>query len=83
MKLSCAKCFKLVGVPTRLKIFEQLKKKGKKTTVNDLVELTSLRQPTVTFHLNQLEKVGIVKRKKSGRTVYCEARRPCGNCPLF
>ncbi len=83
MRVKCAQCFKVVSVPTRFKIFEFLKQAGKKTTVSNLVKLTSLRQPTVTFHVNKLEKAGLLKKHKEGRTVFCEKTKVCAKCPLY
>ena len=63
MKYGCINCFKLLSTKQRFNIFEFLKKRGKlKTTISDLVKLTKLRQPTVTFHVNKLAKKGIVKK---------------------
>jgi DNA-binding transcriptional ArsR family regulator len=84
MKPSCSFCFKLLSTPKRFKIFEFLKNSGqKKINITDLVNLTKLRQPTVTFHVNQLAKRGIVKKIKAGREVYCQVHKKCDNCPLF
>ncbi|OGD53319.1 hypothetical protein A3J78_00150 [Candidatus Beckwithbacteria bacterium RBG_13_35_6] len=84
MKYGCINCFKLLSTKQRFNIFEFLKKRGKlKTTISDLVKLTKLRQPTVTFHVNKLAKKGIVKKLKVGRQVYCQTHKKCDNCPLF
>ncbi len=45
----------------RLKIFLAIKDAKEKTDVSDLVKLTGLKQPTVTFHINQLTKAGLVE----------------------
>jgi DNA-binding transcriptional ArsR family regulator len=82
MKSNCCNCFKLVSTPQRFKIFNYLKTK-QRSTVSELVRLTTLRQPTVTFHINQLAKCGFVKKIKDGRNVFCQIRKKCPDCPLF
>lgn len=83
MKIECAECMKIVSVPTRFKIFEFIKHARKKITISNLVKLTSLRQPTVTFHVNKLEEAGLLKKHKVGRTVVCERTIVCAGCPLY
>lgn len=83
MKDKCAKCFKAVGTPARLKIFMSLQKNSGKIDVTNLVKLTKLRQPTVTFHINALVKVGLVKKVKEGRNVYLTLAPHCADCPLY
>ena len=81
MKAKCAKCFKVIGTPARLTIFMAIVD-GKKYDVSDLVKMTGLKQPTVTFHLNQLAKAGLVKKTKEGRNVYTTVTKLCDGCPL-
>lgn len=83
MKEVCVYCFQTLSTKARFDIFEHLKKNGEKATVSSLVELTSLRQPTVTFHLQELARRGLVRRYKAGRNVYYQAHKNCRNCPLF
>lgn len=46
--------------------------------------MTKLRQPTVTFHVNQLTKLGLVNKEKKGREVYCQLSEGCDpSCVLF
>lgn len=82
MKKACLKCFQEIAVPSRFKIFEYLKHQGK-AKVNELVGLLGLKQPTVTFHLGVLETVGLISKTQVGREVFCQAKKPCKNCPLF
>ena len=60
-----------------------LKHLKKKVNVTTLVKLVGLRQPTVTFHINQLVKRGMLRKTKAGRNVYCQVHKKCDNCPLF
>lgn len=78
----CRECFEVLAVPSRFKIFTHLRENDH-LIVSDLVELTRLRQPTVTFHLDQLEKTGLIKREKTGKLVYCHINQKCSDCPLF
>jgi DNA-binding transcriptional ArsR family regulator len=58
--------------------------RDKKVDISALARLTGLRQPTVTFHVNELAKAGLVKKIKSGRNVFCVSSPPvCPHCPLF
>jgi len=82
MNKGCINCFKVITARQRFRIFNFLKKK-KKATVNSLVKLTALKQPTVTFHINQLVKKDFVHKIKIGRHVYCEIHKKCRHCPLF
>ena len=82
MKKNCFNCFKTIAVKTRFQIFNFLKNHPR-VTVNNLVKLTSLRQPTVTFHINQLSKKGLLKKSKVGRFVFCQLHQRCHPCPLF
>lgn len=84
VKIKCVGCFKVLSIKARYKIFDYLKGHPVKVTVSELVKLTQLRQPTVTFHINQLSKAGLVKKERSGREVFCTLRNGCGDkCMLF
>jgi len=78
MKNSCCHCFKLLSSKSRFRIFEFLKGcRTKKVNVNDLVKLSSLRHPTVSFHLKKLKDNGFLKKYKKGREVYCQVCQKC------
>jgi len=51
--------------PSRRKIFEYLYLKGDKT-VGEITKKLKLRQPTISYHLKMMEKVGLVSSKKKG-----------------
>lgn len=79
----CVKCFKAVSEKTRFDILEFIKKARKGVNVTKLVELTKLRQPTVTFHINKLSEVGLITKQRVGREVLCKIKSPlCAGCPL-
>ena len=72
----CIKCFGTLGVGSRMRIFEYLRKKGK-STVNDIVEFVSLTQPTISYHLKEMKMAGLLESDKSGKEVYYSIRRRC------
>ena len=79
----CPSCLTLLGENTRTKIIQQLKKRPSK--VSDIAANFSLTQPTISYHLKTLKKIGMVLSKKRGRKVYyCLNRKyPCKKCNLF
>lgn len=83
MKSKCQKCFEILGVKSRFEIFNFLKDKTDGVTVGNLARITHLRQPTVTFHLNEMEKNGILKKKRIGKEVFCILKLNCVTCPLL
>lgn len=83
MKPICLECIKELSSQARFKIFNYLLQNRKRVNVSDLIDVVKLQQPTVTFHVNALVRVGIVKKYKKGRQVFCETYKKCANCPLF
>lgn len=84
VKTKCVGCFKVLSIKARYKMFDYLKEHPSKVTVSELVKLTKLRQPTVTFHVNQLSRVGLIKKERNGREVFCILSRGCNDeCMLF
>lgn len=83
LKTKCVTCFQVIAVPTRFKIFIYLRDNDSGISINKLVKLTSLKQPTVTFHVNELEKRGLLKKKRNGKEVLCFLNQNCESCPLF
>ena len=68
--------------PSRRKIYEVLSLAGEKT-VSDLTLLMGLRQPTVSYHLKQMEKEGLLGSRKEGRKVFYSVKMTCpegGEC---
>lgn len=63
-----AKLFRGLADPTRLRVLEALR--SQPLCVGDIVELTGLRQPTVSMHLACLWECGIIDRERRGRFVY-------------
>ncbi len=81
----CVKCFGTLGVGSRMKIFEYLRKTGK-STVNGIVEFVSLTQPTISYHLKEMKMAGLLESDKSGKEVFYSIKRTCpsrnGDCVL-
>lgn len=74
---ACVHCFKSLGVPAKYKIYRYLTK-NKKATVSELVKLVDLKQPTVSYHLKDMNDSGLLKSQKAGKEVYYSLDT---NCP--
>lgn len=61
---------KALSDPTRLKIMLMLE--GHPRTVGEVGEFFQLSQPTITRHLQQLARAGLVQRTKKAQRVYYE-----------
>ena len=82
----CKKCMASISDTSRLEILEYLKMLNREVTVMDVVRQFSLRQPTVTFHINKLADSGVIKKRKSGRQVFLSINlisSRCKTCPVF
>jgi ArsR family transcriptional regulator len=64
------KCFKALSDVARLRIVAQLAASGE-LNVSELVEALQVSQPLISWHLRQLEKVGLVEVRREGRQAYC------------
>ena len=83
---SVATRFRILGVPLRLEILNELA--GGERTVTALVEATGSSQPNVSKHLTTLLAHRLVKREKRGNSAYYSVADPavfelceivCGN----
>jgi DNA-binding transcriptional ArsR family regulator len=83
---SVATRFRILGVPMRLRILNELAE-GERT-VGELVEATESTQPNVSKHLNTLLSHRVVRREKRGNSAYYSVADPavfelceivCGN----
>lgn len=62
---------KAIGHPARLAILEYLAKKPG-CICNDIVDELPLAQPTISRHLSELKKVGLIKGTIEGKNIcYC------------
>ncbi len=77
MKASnCSHCFSNLAVDSRMKIFLFLKENGSKI-VSEVVKETSLSQPTISYHLKNMEKSGLLSKKRIGKEIYYEVNNSC------
>lgn len=51
-------------------------------TVSEIVDYISLKQPTVSYHLKDMETHGLLSSKKLGKEVYYQVAKGCKNCIL-
>lgn len=68
--------------PSKRKLYEVLSMSGEKT-VSELTGMMKLKQPTVTHHLREMEKEGLLGSRKEGRKVYYFVKMSCpegGGC---
>ncbi len=83
MRQRCENCIKALAVKARFRIYQHLSSLRKQVTITELVKLVSLRQPTVTFHVNRLAAAGLIVKKKLGRKTFCAANVRCKHCALL
>lgn len=69
-----AEICKTFSSPIRLEIISKLRD-GKKS-VNEIADLTGVRQATVSQHLSLLRQRGVVTTKREGINVYYEVANP-------
>jgi ArsR family transcriptional regulator len=69
-----AELFKALGEPTRLKLLSCLAKCGRPCSVTELTECCAVDLSVVSRHLSLLEKAGVLKATKEGRTVFYSVR---------
>jgi predicted transcriptional regulator len=73
---NCQGCFGSLGINSRYKIYELLKN-GVNLSVSQLAEKLGLKQPTVTYHLKQMEVNGLLRSSKKGHFVYYQVNEVC------
>ena len=67
-----AKALKELGHPSRLKIYKRLVRAGHKgLPVGVLQTELSIPNSTLSHHISALVSVGLVKQKRTGRTLHC------------
>ncbi len=75
MDTNCCDFFKAVADPTRVKIMMMLK--GKELCVSDICKAFSMKQPSISHHLNILKRAKIVIGRKEGKEVYYRLNEYC------
>ena len=75
-KSPCTKCLDILGVDSRMRIYEFLKGKGKKT-VTEIVKIAELTQPTVSYHLKAMKDAGLLLSERKGKEIYYYVNEDC------
>ena len=75
MDFDCCDFFKAVGDPTRVKIMMMLR--AKELCVSDICKEFSMKQPSISHHLNILKRAKIVNDRKEGKEVYYSLNESC------
>jgi len=73
---NCQGCFNSLGIDSRYKIYELLKESSN-LSVSEIAQKVGLKQPTVTYHLKQMEENGLLKGTKKGHFVLYEINETC------
>ena len=76
MKSLCTRCFKNLGVDSRVKLFSFIEKNGE-SNVSDLTKFLGLRQPTVSYHLKEMMLSGLLNKVAKGKSVYYSVNALC------
>ncbi|BBB30421.1 ArsR/SmtB family transcription factor [Neptunomonas japonica] len=70
-----AKALKELGHPTRLAVYRQLIKSGRKgIAVGEVQEKLEIPGSTLSHHLKGLESAGLITQRREGRTLFCVAQ---------
>ncbi len=75
-KTRCPECFKARSTDVRAEIIDLLAGNGEKT-VSEIVGHFKLKQPTISYHLSELESTGLVTSRNNGRFVYYKLSSHC------
>lgn len=75
----CTSCFKSLGVSARNMIYMYLNATTE-STVRGIVDHIGLTQPTISYHLKDMETHGLLKSRKQGKEVYYSIN---GHCPIY
>jgi len=74
----CQSCFSNLAVDSRMQIFLFLKENGRQT-VSDVVKHFALSQPTISYHLKNMEAAKLLSKEKSGKVTYYFINEHCPN----
>lgn len=75
-KNGCPRCFRALSTDVRAKIIELLAS-GEEHSVTDIVAKFRLTQPTISYHLSELEKTGLLTSRTDGRFVFYKLNLLC------
>jgi len=64
-----------LGHPTRLGVYRYLVKMGSTpVVVGDVQQALGVPASTLSHHLGRLARVGLIRQRREGRVLYCEAQ---------
>ena len=75
-KTWCPGCFKALSTKVRSGIVDLIQRKGE-LAVSQIVDKFKLKQPTISYHLSQLEKSGLLESRAEGRHVFYRLNQKC------
>lgn len=67
--------FKALAHLTRLQVFFVLVRAGKEMAVGEIQEEVEIPGPTLSHHLDQLRRAGLVESRKEERYIYYSVKR--------
>jgi len=70
-----AERFRLLSDPTRLRLLNELDQAGE-LPVGELAERAGVRLSNASKHVHQLEREGLVARRREGTTIHCRIADP-------
>ena len=76
MKSLCINCFKNLGVESRSKIYVLLSEQGR-SNVKEITQSIGLKQPTVSYHLKEMQETGLLRRIVRGKEVFYDVNAKC------
>jgi len=81
---ACAVCFSGLSAGSRIKIINLLSEKGR-LSVLDIAKHFTLKQPTITHHLQYLKNAGLLSSERKGKNIYYFIREKCKgkDCHVF
>jgi DNA-binding transcriptional ArsR family regulator len=68
VNLPCIHCFRSLGINSRMIIYSYLKG-CREANVTQITSQVRLKQPTVSYHLQQMQEQGLLVRTKRGKEV--------------
>ena len=75
-KTWCPRCFKALSTEVRSRIINLLQN-GQERPVMEIVTHFKLTQPTISYHLSELETSGLITSRSSGRHVFYKLNVRC------
>lgn len=75
-KAGCPACFKALSTDVRSSIVNLIQEEGS-MPVMEVVSRFNLTQPTISYHLSELSKAGILKSETRGRKVFYKISSSC------